>query len=182
MRKEPLQKKEAVNFKRRFFYLLYVTIGMKLPPSYAPYSFGLHKLRMVFLKHAIRSCGDNVVLEQNIHLSPHICIGNNVFIDEDVKIRRDTVIGNDVLIASGVQLITVNHNFSDINRPINVQGEEITRIIIGDDVWIGTNAIILPGVKVGAHSIVAAGAVVTKDVPDWAIVGGNPAKIIRFRK
>ena len=52
---------------------------------------------------------------------------------------------------------------------------------IGDDVWIGTNVIILPGVNVGSHCIIGAGAIVTKDVPDYAIVGGNPAKIIRMR-
>lgn len=52
---------------------------------------------------------------------------------------------------------------------------------IGDDVWIGTNVIILPGVNVGNHCIIGAGAIVTKDIPDYAIVGGNPAKIIRMR-
>ncbi|MBK8417722.1 MAG: acyltransferase [Anaerolineales bacterium] len=171
-----------MNIKRSFFYFLYVTVGRKLPPSYAPYSFGLHKLRYFFMRHSIRSCGKNVILQQNIHLSPHIEIGDNVFIDEDVKIRRDTIIGNDVLIASGVQLITVNHIFSDTASPIRSQGEMISKIEIGDDVWIGTNAIILPGVSVGSHSIIAAGSVVTRNVPDWAIVGGVPAKILKYRK
>ena len=58
---------------------------------------------------------------------------------------------------------------------------EYKRVIIGDDVWIGTNAIVLDGVSIGSHAIVAAGAVVTKDVPEYAIVGGVPAKIIRIR-
>ena len=52
---------------------------------------------------------------------------------------------------------------------------------IGDDVWIGTNVIILPGVNIGSHCIIGAGAVVTKDVPDYAVVGGVPAKVIRYR-
>ena len=54
-------------------------------------------------------------------------------------------------------------------------------VIIGDDVWIGGRVIILPGVTIGSHSIIAAGAVVTKDVPEWAIVGGTPAKVLKFR-
>lgn len=171
-----------MNIKRLFFYFLYVVIGTKLPPSHAPYSLGLHNLRNFFVRHAIRSCGNGVVLEQNIHLSPHIEIGNNVFVDEDVKIRRETIIGNNVLIASGVQLVTVDHIFTDTEKPICFQGESISRIVIGDDVWIGTNAIILPGVNLGSHSIVAAGAVVTKNVPEWAIVGGVPARVLKYRK
>ncbi len=171
-----------MNAKRSFFYFLYVVLGRKLPPSYAPYSLGLHKLRHFFVRHAIRSCGKEIILQQNIHLSPQIEIGNHVFIDEDVKIRRETIIGDNVIIASGVQLVTVNHNFVDSEMPIRAQGETISKIVIEDDVWIGTNAIILPGVTVGSHSIIAAGAVVTKDVPAWAIVGGVPAKVLKFRK
>ena len=62
------------------------------------------------------------------------------------------------------------------------QGFEPEQIMhIGDDVWIGTNVIILPGVNIGSHCIIGAGSVVTKDVPDYAIVGGVPAKVIRYR-
>lgn len=171
-----------INLQRGFFYFLYVTIGIRLPPSYSPFSFGLYKLRSFFIQQAIQSCGENLKVEPDVHLSPYIMIGDNVFIDEDVKIRRNTFIGNDVLIASGVQIITVNHIFSDINLPIYVQGETISKIVIGDDVWIGSNAILLPGITIGSHSIVAAGAVVTKNVPDWCVVGGNPARIIKYRK
>lgn len=59
---------------------------------------------------------------------------------------------------------------------------EYKPITIGDDVWIGTGAIVLDGVNIGAHSVIAAGAVVTKDVPEYAIVGGVPAKVLKFRK
>ena len=65
---------------------------------------------------------------------------------------------------------------------MNQQGFEPEQVMhIGDDVWIGTNVIILPGVNIGSHCIIGAGAVVTKDVPDYAIVGGVPAKVIRYR-
>ncbi len=61
------------------------------------------------------------------------------------------------------------------------QGMRISEVVIGNDVWIGMRVIIMPGVKVGDGAVIGAGAVVTKDVPDFAIVGGVPAKIIRYR-
>ena len=76
------------------------------------------------------------------------------------------------------------HSFADPNKPIGSEPDDPpTSLEICGDVWIGARAIILPGCKrIGAHSIIGAGAVVTKDVPDYAIVGGNPAKVIRMRK
>ena len=79
--------------------------------------------------------------------------------------------------------MTSSHNVESTFLPMNQQGSlPKQKVIIGDDVWIGTRVIILPGVRVGTGSIIGAGAVVTKDVPDYAIVGGVPAKIIKFRK
>lgn len=82
-----------------------------------------------------------------------------------------------------VIIMTSSHNVESTFLPMNQQGSlPKQKVIIGDDVWIGTRVIILPGVRVGTGSIIGAGAVVTKDVPDYAIVGGVPAKIIKFRK
>jgi len=75
-----------------------------------------------------------------------------------------------------------NHNFDDLEMPINQQGETKKGISIADNVWIGAGCRILDGVKIGTGAIVASGAVVNKDVPDYAIVGGVPAKLIRMRK
>jgi len=84
----------------------------------------------------------------------------------------------------GPQVIfyTRNHTFSRTDIPMSEQGFEPTRpITICDDVWIGVRAMFLPGVTVGRGAIIGAGAVVTKDVPEWAIVAGNPARVVRFR-
>lgn len=62
------------------------------------------------------------------------------------------------------------------------QGSRVAKVVIGNDVWIGMRSIIMPGVKIGNGVVIGAGAVVTKDIPDYAVVGGVPAKIIRFRK
>ena len=90
------------------------------------------------------------------------------------------LIGNDVRIAPLVQMIAGNHDISDPEAPIGqVLGDPIR---IGDRVWVGGRAIVTAGVCVGHNAIIAAGAVVTKDVPPYAIVAGIPAKVIRMRK
>jgi acetyltransferase-like isoleucine patch superfamily enzyme len=73
----------------------------------------------------------------------------------------------------------LNHNFADTNRRIDEQGISTRPVVIGDDVWIGANAVILPGVTIGRHVVVAAGAVVTQDVPDSCVVAGIPAKVVK---
>lgn len=91
-------------------------------------------------------------------------------------------IGNGVRIAPFVQMIAANHRFEDASRPITGQGLEPKSITIEDDVWVAGRVIITAGVTVGTGSVLAAGAVVTRDVPPWSIVGGVPAKIIKSRK
>lgn len=81
-----------------------------------------------------------------------------------------------------VVILTHTHNIDRVDIPMGKQGSRVARVIIGDDVWIGMRSIIMPGVKIGNGAVIGAGAVVTKDVPDFAIVGGVPAKIIKFRK
>ena len=94
----------------------------------------------------------------------------------------DVEIGDDVIMAPDVVVLSSNHNTEDSIVPMNRQGQQASQPVhIGNDVWIGTRAILLPGVYIGEHSIIGAGSVVTKDVPAYAVVGGNPAKVIRFR-
>lgn len=88
-------------------------------------------------------------------------------------------IGNDVRLAQNVVLSGLNHNYQDIDTPIHVQGVSTAPIVIEDESWIGANAVIVPGVTIGKHSIVAAGSVVTSDVPPFSVVGGNPARPIK---
>lgn len=86
------------------------------------------------------------------------------------------MMGPDVIIP------TSEHNHTRTDITIRCQGKLPTKgVEIGNDVWIGTRVIILPGVKIGDSSIIGAGAVVTKDVPSYTIVGGNPAKILKYR-
>jgi len=90
-------------------------------------------------------------------------------------------IGSKVMISPYVMLTSTIHNNSDTKRPMQDQGLSCEPVVIQDDVWVGGKSIILPGVTIGGGSIIAAGSVVTKDVPPFAIVGGNPARLIRYR-
>lgn len=77
--------------------------------------------------------------------------------------------------------MTQNHETADTSIPMRLQTAPKLPVTIGDDVWIGANVIILPGIQVGKGAILAAGAVVTKDVPDYTVVGGNPARVLKMR-
>lgn len=81
-----------------------------------------------------------------------------------------------------MSILTHTHNIERTDIPMGQQGMRVSEVIIGNDVWIGMRVIIMPGVKVGNGAVIGAGTVVTKDVPDDAIVGGVPARIIKFRK
>jgi acetyltransferase-like isoleucine patch superfamily enzyme len=93
----------------------------------------------------------------------------------------DIEIGNDVLISPNVTITSHQHTYEDASVPMRMQPAEFKKVVIEDNVWIGSNAVILPGVKVGCGAIIGAGAVVTKDVESFGIVAGIPATLYRFR-
>lgn len=108
-----------------------------------------------------------------------VTIGDHTRIGIHSTIIGPVCIGSHVHLAQGITVTALNHRYDDKKRRIDEQGVSTQPVVISDDVWIGANAVILPGVTIGRHAVVAAGAVVTKDVPDYCIVGGVPAKIIK---
>ena len=130
--------------------------------------------------------GDNVSINPNIYIfnPENLSIGNNVSIHPMCYIQASggIKIGNDVSIAHGVTLLSESHRFSNLNIPIKDQGLDYKETIIQSNVWIGAKASILAGVTVKSGSIIGAGAVVTKEVEEYSIVGGVPAKVIKSRK
>jgi len=88
-------------------------------------------------------------------------------------------IGNDIMFAQNIVMSGLNHGYEDITKSIHDQPVTTAQIIIEDQVWIATNSVVVAGVTIGKHAVVAAGSVVTKDVPPYSIVAGNPAKIIK---
>lgn len=173
---------------RKFWLIVYYGLASKLPKSNRPVlgRFG-GRLRYKCAKHLFAECKGYVNLEQgayvgngkNFHVLGDCGIGRNFAChNRIVTIHGDLLMGEDVLFQGG------GHKFDDVDVPMGKQGRlPDTPLEICEDVWIGARAIVLPGCKrIGAHSIIGAGAVVTHDVPDYAIIGGNPAKVIRMRK
>lgn len=167
---------------KKLFKLLYLFIGKKLPNSFATISFGSRKIRYFLVKNFINKIGTNVNIESGATFDSDLTIGNNSGIGINAFIQGPTSIGDYVLMGPDVQIYTRNHRYDRIDIPMYEQGEsEIKEVKIGNDVWIGARSIILPGVTIGDGAVIAAGSIVTKDVESYAVVGGNPAKIIKYR-
>ena len=143
---------------------IYHSVRMDTPP-YRRFWLGRHSVIESFC------CINNAVGDVTIGDYTRIGIHNTII--------GPVCIGNHVNLAQGITVTALNHNFEDASKRIDEQGISTKPVVIGDDVWIGANALILPGVTIGSHCVVAAGAVVTKDVPDNCVVGGVPAKVIK---
>lgn len=141
-------------------------------------------VRKTLARQFFKGMGTDVKVHKLVHLGAgqDIEIGDYSSINIHCRIACDTKIGDDVMLGPEVTVLSSSHEFRRSDISMREQGETVRRpVVIGNDVWIGTRAVILPGVTIGDHAIVGAGAIVTKDVEAWSIVGGNPAKLIRFR-
>ena len=171
---------------RSFCYCLYYGFARHLPVSYKTYTFGAKKIRYWICKPLFKKCGKNVNIEHGARFGSgrQLEIGDNSGLGVNCSISPPVIIGKDVMMGPDVVIYRNSHKFDRTDIPISEQGYSSSiPLEIFDDVWIGHGVFILPGCRrIGKGSIIGAGAVVTKDVPDYAIVGGNPAKIIRFRK
>jgi len=108
-----------------------------------------------------------------------VLIGNRTRIGLSNTIIGPVKVGDDVRLAQNVVLSGLNHNYQDVHTPIHEQGVSTQPIDIGDGSWIGANVVIVPGVKVGKQSIIAAGSVVTKNIPSFSLAAGNPARVLK---
>ena len=134
-------------------------------PPYRKFSLGDYSVIESF------ACINNAV--GDVMIGDHTRIGLHNTIIGPVKI------GSHVNLAQGITVTALNHNFDDAEKRIDEQGVSTKPVTIEDDVWVGANAVILPGVTIGNHCVIAAGAVVTKDVPPHSLVAGVPAKVIK---
>ncbi len=126
--------------------------------------------------------GDGCMVAAGVRIAGSLVAGAHCTFNLHASVTGTVRLGDDVRVAGGAAIVGFNHVIEDTDKPIRTQGIESKGITIGNDVWIGANAIILDGVTIGHHVVVAAGAVVTRDVPDYAIVGGNPARALRDRR
>lgn len=142
--------------------VIHSSVRMDTPP-YRRFSLGRRSVVESF------ACINNAVGD--------VIIGDHTRIGLHSTVIGPVTIGSHVNLAQGITVTALNHNFSDPTFPIDAQGISTKPVVIEDDVWIGANAVILPGVRIGRHSVVAAGAVVTRDVPSGSLVAGVPATV-----
>jgi maltose O-acetyltransferase len=171
------------SFVQTLSYGLYTVVAKHLPCSYASFVGRFSKqIRFFCCSRIVASCGENVNFERGASVGRRLRIGSHSQLGEDCRINGELHIGEHSFMGPEVMVFTGNHGFDRTDIPMMDQQSSPEQIVtIGDDVWIGARVILLPGVHVGSHAIVGAGAVVTKDIPEWAIAGGNPARVIRFR-
>lgn len=148
--------------------------------------FGTGRLRAIWLSLWVRKMGKGTTFlrpvkilgPQGIRIGSWCHFSNNVVLDG----RGGLDIGDHVLVGNNVAIYSEQHEIDVIGKAIWESGQRRDKVNIENDVWIGTNAVVLPGVHVHKGAVIGAGAVVTRDVPSYAIVGGVPARILRYRK
>ncbi|RSK29368.1 acetyltransferase [Bacillus sp. HMF5848] len=137
--------------------------------------------RTEILKKLFGATGNNVYMEPNIRVDYgyNIYVGENFFVNFDCVILDvcEVRIGDNCMMGPGVHIYTATHPLNPIER--NSGKEYAKPVTIGHNVWVGGKAVINPGVNIGDNVVIASGSVVTKDVPDNVVVGGNPARIIK---
>lgn len=172
-----------MKLKSLFFYAIYILFAKHLPSSKVLF-LGKYfkKIRYFCVRNFIAKCGKNINVENNATFSRKVEIGDNSGLGQRCYIGGKCIIGTDVMMGSDCVIYSKNHNFTRTDIPMIQQGyQESKTVVIGNDVWIGGRVSILPGISIGNGVIIGTGAVVTKDVPDFAIVAGVPAKIIKYR-
>ena len=144
------------------------------------------------IKSSFKKCGKKVVVGRKcrFHGIKNISIGSDCSVGDDCLFmctKADIKIGDHVMIAPKVSIITGDHRIDCLEKPMSYLKEKDKlpendqSVIFAGDNWVGSNAIILKGVTVNKGAVIASGAVVTKDVPEYAVVGGIPARVISWR-
>ncbi len=166
--------------RKKILYILYSLTSAWLPISQRA-AFA-KKLRVFWAKRIVLECGKNINIERKAVFGPQVKIGDRSGIGINCELYGPVTIGKDVMMGPEVVIYTSGHRHDRTDVPMICQGStEPEPVSIGDDCWIGRRVMIMPGVTIGKGCVIGAGAVVTKDVPDYSIAGGVPAKVIKNR-
>ena len=138
--------------------------------------------KAAYLKEVFAECGDGCYIETPFHASwggHHVHFGSKIYANFNLTLIDDghIYVGDRVLFGPNVTVATSNH---PLNSRLRRQEMQYNRdVYIGENVWIGSNSVILPGVRIGKNSVIGAGSVVTKDIPERVLAFGNPCRVIR---
>jgi maltose O-acetyltransferase len=180
MRRSPFLK----SFWRMSCLVLYYSVVRWLPSQPIPGYKLAYVARRAVIRSISKRCGRNVLIKRNAYFGDgaELEIGDYSQFGENCVVPRDLVLGRDVVMGPDVVIWASPHESSSLEVPIRCQGGTARRPVrIGDDVWIGQRAIIMPGVRVGSHAVIGAASVVTRDVPEYSVVAGVPARVLRMR-
>lgn len=166
---------------KKFLYLIYLLFFKNTPEDYRPYALFFPRIRSFLVRNYLKKCGKRPIVKQGGEISLYATCGNYSEIGTRSMIQSNVHLGDYVIMGPDVKIYSRNHKFDTLEVPIANQGKEFHHTYVGNDVWIGANVVITAGCKIGNHCVIAAGAVVTKDVPDYAVVGGVPAKVLKYR-
>ncbi len=173
-----------MKIKKLLCLVAYYGFAKYLPSSTSPMTHWTRIIRRIICHPIFDKCGDNVNIESGARFANGggISIGSGSGLGVNCSVHGPLRIGDNVMMGPDVTILTHTHNIERTDIPMGRQGMREAEVIIGNDVWIGMRVIIMPGVKVGDGAVIGAGAVVTKDIPAFTVVGGVPAKVIKYRK
>lgn len=171
---------------KKLYLLIYYLFAQYLPMQPFPGFKFYYKFRFWLCKRILNHCGENVVVKNKCYIGDgsKLKVGSNSQLGQNCRLGGPITLGNNVMMGPDVVIMGVTHDISDITKPmIDPSNPSFENpVVIGDNVWIGTRVIILPGVKIGSNSIIGAGAVVTKSFEPNSILGGVPARFIKKRE
>ena len=177
--------RQKIGKKKAFYVILYYFFAKHLPGVPLPGSKLGMWVRNFLAQRIFLFFGKDAKVNADVYFGSGVGVklGNYSSLNSGAWISNDTEMGDHVMLGPNVMIISASHNHELLDIPMREQGAPKRKPVkIGNDVWIGARSIILRGVMVGDQAIVAAGSVVTKDVPACSIVGGSPARLIRMRK
>lgn len=171
---------------KNFFLVAYYGFAQYLPDSYTPIVGKISNwIRVFCVKRIVFKCGDIDTIGRRAYFGNgrDVQLGDHCTLGANSSIPNNTIVGAYSMVSRQTHILVNNHAFDRTDIPIKLQGYKPTKpTIIEDDVWIGMRSFLTPGRHLRKGTIVAAGSVLTKDFPEYSIVGGAPAKLIRMRK
>lgn len=167
--------------KQKFLYLIYLLFFRNTPEDYRPYALFFPWLRRLLVSNYLDACGPGLIVKNRAEIAPYSSIGSYSELGTRCMVQSKVTLGDHVIMGPDVKIYSRNHKTERLDVPIQAQGKHYLTTQVGNDVWIGANVVILAGVTIGNHCVIAAGAIVTNDIPDYSIAGGVPARVIKTR-